>query len=101
MAGMLIMGIDPGTRTTGYGIVRSEGDSLVCVEYGAVQNAAKLTVYECHARIYEGILKLMREYSITAVATEAQFFSKNVRTALRIGEARSVALLPALAALAS
>jgi crossover junction endodeoxyribonuclease RuvC len=91
---MMIMGIDPGTRSTGYGIVRWEESDAVCVEYGAIRSPARLSAWECHVRIVDGIAKLIQEYALDAVAVESQFFCKNVRTALRIGEARSVALLP-------
>jgi crossover junction endodeoxyribonuclease RuvC len=88
------MGVDPGTRSTGYGIIRWEGGDAVCVEYGTIHSAARLSAWECHLRIADGIGQLMQEYALDAVAVESQFFCKNVRTALRIGEARSVALLP-------
>jgi crossover junction endodeoxyribonuclease RuvC len=91
---MMILGVDPGTRSTGYGIVRSEPGGAVCVEYGAIHCPARLPAWECHVRIADGIAKLVGEYALDAVAVESQFFCKNVRTALRIGEARSVALLP-------
>ncbi|MCX7848455.1 MAG: crossover junction endodeoxyribonuclease RuvC, partial [bacterium] len=65
-----------------------------CVEYGAIQSDTGCTPWECHVRIYEGIEQLVREYQLDAGAVESQFFFKNVRAALRIGEARSVAILP-------
>ena len=92
---MIILGIDPGTRVTGYGIIRNEKSKLSCIEYGAIKNPAKFNAWECQLRIYEGISKIIQEYKIDAVAVESQFFYKNARAALRIGEARSVALLPA------
>ena len=92
---MLILGIDPGTRTTGYGIIRHERGAATCIEYGTVENPDKLTVWECHVRIYDGIARLVQEYKFDAAAVESQFFFKNPLTALRIGEARAVAMLPA------
>jgi len=91
---MLVIGIDPGTRSTGYGIIRVDGPRITCVEYGAIQNAARLSVWECHVRIYDGIAKLTQEYAVNAAAVESQFFFKNVLAVLRIGEARSAAMLP-------
>jgi len=92
---MIILGIDPGTRTTGYGIIRDEDGKISCIEYGAIKNPQKLNAWECQLRIFEGISKIIQEYKIDAVSVESQFFYKNARSALRIGEARSVALLPA------
>jgi crossover junction endodeoxyribonuclease RuvC len=91
---MLVIGIDPGTRSTGYGIVRIDGAQITCVEYGAIHNVARLSVWECHVRIYDGIAKLTQEYAINAAAVESQFFFKNALAVLRIGEARSAAMLP-------
>ena len=92
---MIILGIDPGTRITGYGIIRDENSKISCIEYGAIKNPPKLTPWECQLRIFDGISKIIQEYAIDAVAVESQFFYKNARTALRLAEARSVALLPA------
>lgn len=91
---MLVIGIDPGTRCTGYGIVRVEGARVTCVEYGAIRNAARLSAWECHVKIYDGVAKLAQEYALSAAAVESQFFFKNVLAVLRIGEARSAAMLP-------
>ncbi len=92
---MIIMGIDPGTRTTGYGIINEQNGAISCVEYGAVKNSAKLSVWDCQLRIFDGISKIIGEYNIDAVAVESQFFSKNPDSTMKIGAARSVALLPA------
>lgn len=91
---MIVLGIDPGTRITGYGLVRDDHNVLTCIEYGAIKNPASLDAWKCHLKITDGIEKIIREYQIDCVAVESQFFFKNARTALRIGEARSVALLP-------
>lgn len=92
---MLVLGIDPGTRITGYGLVRSEGSSLECAEFGVVKNAASLSSQECYARIFEGIEEILKSYAVDTVAVESQFFSKNAHTALKIGEARCAAIMPA------
>lgn len=92
---MLVLGVDPGTRVTGYGLVRYEGNKLECVEFGVVKNSATLSSEECYARIYEGIDELMKSYAVDCVAVESQFFAKNAHTALKIGEARCAAIMPA------
>jgi len=91
---MLILGIDPGTRTTGYGIIRFDHGTAACVEYGTIENKASLTPWQCHVRIADGIARLVQEYTFDAAAVESQFFFKNPATALRIGEARAAAVLP-------
>ena len=92
---MLVLGIDPGTRVTGYGLVRSEMGAMECAEFGVIKNSANLPLVECYARIFEGIDELLKSYDVTTVAVESQFFYKNARSALKIGEARSAAVLPA------
>ncbi len=92
---MLVLGIDPGTRVTGYGLVRSESGVIECAEFGVIKNSASLPLVECYARIFEGIDELLKSYDVTTVAVESQFFYKNARSALKIGEARSAAVLPA------
>jgi crossover junction endodeoxyribonuclease RuvC len=92
---MLVLGIDPGTRVTGYGLVRSESGAMECAEFGVIKNSASLPLVECYARIFEGIDELLKSYDVTTVAVESQFFYKNARSALKIGEARSAAVLPA------
>lgn len=92
---MLVLGIDPGTRVTGYGLVRSEGNVLECAEFGVIKNSAALPLIECYARIFEGIDEIVKSYDVSTVAVESQFFYKNARSALKIGEARSAAVLPA------
>jgi len=92
---MIIMGIDPGTRTTGYGIINENNGIISCVEYGAIKNSLKLSVWDCQLRIFDGISKIIGEYEIDAIAVESQFFSKNPDSTMKIGAARSVALLPA------
>lgn len=88
------MGIDPGTRITGYGIINEKNGAISCIEYGAVKNSPKLSIWDCQLRIFDGISKIISEYKIDSVAVESQFFSKNPYSTLKIGAARSVALLP-------
>ena len=78
---MLILGIDPGTRVTGYGLVRSESGIMECAEFGVIKNSASLPLVECYARIFEGIDELLKSYDVTTVAVESQFFYKNARSA--------------------
>ncbi|MBO7542813.1 crossover junction endodeoxyribonuclease RuvC [bacterium] len=92
---MLVLGIDPGTRITGYGLIRSEGSALECAEFGVIKNSQSLPLIECYARIFEGIDEILKGYDVSTVAVESQFFYKNARSALKIGEARSAAVLPA------
>jgi len=89
------LGIDPGTAATGYGIVRSRGESLALVACGVITTAPGLPLSERLQTIYVGLLELIDRFRPTEAAVEALFFNKNVRTALAVGQARGVVLLAA------
>ena len=90
---MLVLGIDPGTALTGYGLVRGEDGELALVEYGVITTDQGKPLPERLREIYERLSALVRERQPTAAAVEKLFFAKNVRTALSVGQARGVALL--------
>jgi len=92
---MLVLGIDPGTAITGYGLVMGEGDDLTLLAYGAITTPSDRSLPERLQRIYRELTALIEDLQPTAVAVEELFFSKNVRTALSVGQARGVALLAA------
>lgn len=92
---MLVLGIDPGTAITGYGLVKGEGDDLTLVGYGAITTSSDWSLPERLQHVYRELMALIQDRQPTAVAVEELFFSKNVRTALSVGQARGVALLAA------
>ena len=92
---MLILGIDPGTAITGYGLVWSDGDNLVLEDYGVITTLSGSPLPARLQRIYRELRALIEERSPMAVAVEEIFFSRNVRTALTVGQARGVVLLAA------
>lgn len=90
---MRILGIDPGTAITGYGLIESKGYDLNPVAYGILDTQAGLPSSERLKQIYEQMAQLLEEAQADLVAVEQLFFNKNVRTALSVGEARGVILL--------
>jgi crossover junction endodeoxyribonuclease RuvC len=88
-----VLGIDPGTAITGYGIIEGEGDSLVLVTYGAITTPANQPLPQRLQQIYRQLQALIAEWHPESAAVEELFFSKNARTALVVGHARGVALL--------
>jgi len=91
---MLVIGIDPGTATTGFGLVRETDDGSLCVvDYGVIltPNNSSMTerLLELHNRLRE-ILLLHRPQS---GAVEKLFFQRNVRTAISVGQGRGIAML--------
>ncbi len=90
---MRVLGIDPGTAITGYGVVEGDGDNLTLTTYGAVTTPADQPLAQRLQRIYRELRALIVEWGPDSAAVEELFFSKNARTALAVGHARGVALL--------
>lgn len=90
----LALGIDPGTATTGYGLVRLERDgSLVAVKYGVILTPKDASPPARLETIYDELCKLVNQYKPDTAAVEKLFFSRNVTTALAVGQARGVVML--------
>jgi crossover junction endodeoxyribonuclease RuvC len=92
---MVILGIDPGTAITGYGVVSHEGNHLKRIAYGVVRTGPETPMTLRLRHVYEEIGAIIAKFSPEVVAVEELFFNKNVRTALAVGQARGVILLAA------
>ena len=90
---MLVLGIDPGTAITGYGLVREDETGLALVDCGIITTPAGLPLPERLQTIYQELRDLILRHQPAAAAVEELFFSRNVRTALSVGHARGVTLL--------
>jgi crossover junction endodeoxyribonuclease RuvC len=88
-----VLGIDPGTAITGYGVVEGDGDSLTLTTYGAITTPSDKPLAQRLQQIYRELRALVSEWQPETAAVEELFFSKNARTALAVGHARGVALL--------
>ena len=93
---MIILGIDPGIATTGYGIIKSMKNKLTLINYGCIRTSSKLPFAKRLKKIYNEINKLIKRYKPDKIAVEELFFAKNVKTAMKVGEARGVAVLTAM-----
>ncbi len=90
----LALGIDPGTATTGYGLVRLEPDGgLVAVKYGVILTPKESTPAARLEMLYSQLKKLLKAHHPDTAAVEKLFFQRNVSTALAVGQARGVAIL--------
>ena len=90
---MIIMGIDPGLATMGYGIIEANrGDSRL-IQYGTINTPAGEPMPQRLRAIYMGVQQLMEIYHPDEVAFEELFFSKNITTGMAVSAARGVALL--------
>ena len=88
---MIVLGLDPGTATTGYGVVRRDGPALV--ECGVIRTNPRDTLPRRLNDIYQGVKELIDRHAPTALAVEDVFYAKNVRTTVVLGHARGVILL--------
>ena len=92
---MLVLGIDPGLATTGYGLVEERGQDLSLVDFGVLETPANLPLDRRLQQLYHDLCSLVAGFEIESVAVEDLFFSRNARTAMVVGQARGVILLAA------
>ncbi|MFQ5673475.1 MAG: crossover junction endodeoxyribonuclease RuvC [Nitrospinales bacterium] len=92
---MRVMGIDPGSLCTGYGIVDETGGKLSAVQWGGIRCRASEPFARRLKTIYDELTGLLREYQPDTVAVEDLFFAVNAQSALKLGQTRGVALLAA------
>ena len=92
---MIVLGIDPGTASTGYGIVQRRGHRLVALDGGVIETKAGVAAERRLARIHERVQALLAEHEPHAVALEDLYFGANARSAFAVGQARGVVMLAA------
>jgi crossover junction endodeoxyribonuclease RuvC len=90
---MIVLGIDPGTAITGYGLVREERDQALALAYGAITTPRDLPLPDRLKLLHRDLVAVIEQYRPDQAAVEQLFFNKNVRTALAVGHARGVILL--------
>jgi len=88
-----VLGIDPGTATTGYGVVQEQDGQLELIAYGVITTPAGQPLPARLQTIYRELRALVRKHRPAAGGVEKLFFSKNVRTAMSVGQALGVTLL--------
>lgn len=91
----IILGIDPGTRITGWGIIALEGNEPLALDAGVLAPGGKWPVEQRLLHIFEGLRDIIVKFAPTAVAVEEPFVGTNARSAMAVGEARTVAMLAA------
>jgi crossover junction endodeoxyribonuclease RuvC len=90
----LVMGIDPGTATTGYGLVRDREDgSLEAIDYGTIQTPAGMPAHQRLSQLFHRLNEILTLHRPDGCAVEKLFFQRNVSTAIAVGQARGVVML--------
>ena len=92
---MIILGIDPGTQITGYGVVRKETPHILPIDFGCIRPPASLPLAERYRIIFESLQILIDKHMPDALAIESQFVLKNVQSAIKLGMAKGMAILAA------
>jgi len=91
---MVILGIDPGTATTGYGLIDTEGQLRV-VKYGCIHTSSSQKMVDRLKTIYREVKKIVQRFYPEEIAIEQVFFNQNTRTAISVSQARGVIMLAA------
>ena len=92
---MIILGLDPGTARLGYGLLKKEGSKLTHIEHGCFETPAGMAHADRLHELSQMLEALMEAHKPILVGVERLFFSKNVKTAMNVAEARGVILLSA------
>ena len=92
---MRVLGIDPGSETTGWGVVEGDGRRYRLIEYGTVKSVPRERFSARLLKISDGIESLIAQFKPDAFSIEEAFYATNVKVALKLGQVRGVALLAA------
>lgn len=90
---MIIVGVDPGTLIAGYGVIEKTGSRIALLDVGVIKNAPSVSMPLRLKKIYNTISSVIDRFHPDEFAIETAFYSKNVQSALKIGQARGVAIL--------
>lgn len=94
---MIVLGIDPGLRNTGWGIIEQNGSALRCIAYGCITTEPRDSDAERLAQIHRGIVEIIARYAPSEASLESVYFSSNAKTAFATGQARGAAMVAAAA----
>lgn len=93
---MIVLGVDPGTRTTGYGVVASEGGGAVSLlECGVIRTDPAAPLAQRLRAIHDGLAEVLDRHAADVMAVEGVYYARNVHTTVLLGHARGAALLAA------
>ncbi|MBO6655533.1 MAG: crossover junction endodeoxyribonuclease RuvC [Pseudomonadales bacterium] len=92
----MILGIDPGSRVTGYGVIKTVGNRQTYIASGCIKTTDKATLPERLDVIFQGVSQIISEYAPDELAIERIFMARSAESALKLGHARGVAVVAAV-----
>ena len=93
---MLVLGVDPGSLVTGYGLVEKQNNIMTCLHVDTITSSGNAPFYKRIHNIYQTMIEIMGRYHPEELAIEDIFFAKNIKSALKIGHARGAVLIAAV-----
>lgn len=93
---MIVLGVDPGTLITGYGVIETRNGKLKILNCGAIKNDSRTPMPRRLKLIFETLNKIIEKFNPDEFAIETAFYGKNAQSALKLGHARGVAMLTAV-----
>lgn len=93
---MLVLGVDPGSQVTGFGLVEKKGNEMTCIHCGHISPPGKIPFYDRIHNIFQAMVEIMNHYRPEEMAIEDIFYAKNIKSSLKLGHARGAALIAAV-----
>lgn len=93
---MRVLGVDPGSRVTGYGLVETSDRDVTFVHCGLIRSSGKTPFYQRIYTIFESMVDIMDRYQPREMAIEDLFYAKNIQSSLKLGHARGAVLIAAV-----
>jgi crossover junction endodeoxyribonuclease RuvC len=91
----IILGIDPGTRITGYGVIRYTAHQTEPLDFGCIRPPPQLLLHERYHILFDAVEQIIQKFQPDVIAIESQFFMKNVQSAMKLSMAKAMVLLAA------
>ena len=89
----IILGVDPGTRISGYGVICIQNQTYILLDYGCIRPPPGLKLSERYLVIFDSINELIEKHQPSALVVETQYVHKNVQSALKLGMARGAVII--------
>ncbi len=93
---MLVLGVDPGSRVTGFGLVEKKNNELIHIHSGMIKSPGKSPFYQRIHKIFQTMVEIMGHYQPQELAIEDMFYAKNAQSSLKLGHARGAVLIAAV-----